>query len=300
MLSFRPVTLKDKAEADCAVFAENSRSADFNFGNIYIWDKEYRQLLTFEGGRMFTKLRYGRHPAFAFPVGSGDIKPAIELLREFAAYKKYPLVIYGITEENRNLLDETFPGRFSYTEDPDCADYIYLAEKLATYSGKALHGKKNHCNRFEAEHSWEFVAIDRNSIPLCLDMLTEWTEENSARLDPSIAYEHDALIRAFSAYEELGLEGGILLADGKVAGFSVGEVISDDCFDVHFEKADIGMNGAYPMVCREMCRMVMDRHPNIRYINREDDMGFESLRKSKLSYRPEYLLRKYRGRWNGE
>ena len=53
------------------------------------------------------------------------------------------------------------------------------------------------------------------------------------------------------------------------------------------------MNGAYPMVCRELTRMMLQRHPGLVYINREDDMGFESLRRSKLSYKPEYLLNKY-------
>ena len=51
------------------------------------------------------------------------------------------------------------------------------------------------------------------------------------------------------------------------------------------------------MVCRELTRMVMQNHPDLRYINREDDMGIESLRKSKLSYKPEFLLEKYKARW---
>ena len=74
---------------------------------------------------------------------------------------------------------------------------------------------------------------------------------------------------------------------------------SPDTFDVHFEKAEININGAYPMVCRELTRMVMAAHPNLRYINREDDMGIEALRTSKLSYKPEFLLNKNLARWVG-
>ena len=296
MLEFKTITLKDKVVVDKAVFAENSRSADFNFGNIYIWDKHFRQLVAFHGERMITKLRYAGEPMFVFPIGRGDLRGAVDAVSEFAAHKKYPLVIRGITEENLEKLENEYPGRFEYSEDSDCADYIYLAEKLASYSGKALHGKKNHCNRFEADHSWEFIPIDRKSIPLCMDMLDVWTEDNSDRLDKSIAYEHDAIIRAFAAYEQLGLEGGMLFADGRIVGFSIGELINSDTFNVHFEKAEIEMNGAYPMVCREMCRMVMEKHPEVKYINREDDMGLESLRKSKLSYKPEFLLKKYTAR----
>ncbi|MBQ1364027.1 MAG: DUF2156 domain-containing protein, partial [Oscillospiraceae bacterium] len=124
-----------------------------------------------------------------------------------------------------------------------------------------------------------------------------WSEENADRLDSSIVEEYDAIIRAFAAYEKLGLEGGVLRSSGEILGFSLGEMASPDTFNVHFEKAEIDINGAYPMVCRELTRMVMQNHPDLRYINREDDMGIESLRKSKLSYKPEFLLEKYKARW---
>jgi len=298
MINFKTVTLCDKPWVDEIVMSENSPSADYNFGNIYIWDKHYRQLIARHGDRMITKLRYDGKPAFAFPIGSGDIRPVIEALKEFTEYRHYPLVIRGITEKHREMLESEYPGCFEYTEDEDCADYIYRAERLATYSGKSLHSKKNHCNRFLAEHTdWDFVPLSRELIPGCLDMLDVWSEDNSGRLDSSIAYEHDAIIRAFAAFERLGLEGGVLRAEGKIIGFTVGEMCSKDTFNVHFEKAEISIQGAYPMVCRELCRMLMEKHPELVYINREDDMGIESLRRSKLSYKPEYLLKKYTARW---
>lgn len=297
MVEFKTVTLCDKKWVDELVMTENSPSADYNFGNIYIWDKYYRQLICPFEGRMLTKLRYEGRPAFVFPIGSGPLRPAIEALREFAAYKGYALSIRGVTEKHKALLEEEYPGRFSYTEDENCADYIYLAEKLSTYSGKALHGKKNHCNRFEAENDWDFVPLTRELIPGCLDMLDLWSEENAQRLDKSVAFEHDAIIRAFAAFERLGLEGGVLRAGGRIVGFSLGEMCSRDTFNVHFEKAEIELNGAYPMVCRELTRMLMAKHPELVYINREDDMGLESLRRSKLSYKPEFLLKKYTARW---
>ena len=297
MIPFKTVTLCDKPWVDEIVFAENSPSADYNFGNIYIWDKHYRQLIARCGDRMLTKLRYCGHPAFVFPIGSGPLRPAIEALRAFAAERGYPLVIRGITPAHRLHLDAEYPGRFAYTAEEDTWDYLYLAEKLATYSGKSLHGKKNHCNRFEAENDWEFRPLSYELIPGCLDMLDVWSEQNSERLDPSVAYEHDAIIRAFAAYEWLGLEGGVLFANGKIVGFSLGEMCSADTFDVHFEKAQIDLNGAYPMVCRELTRMMMEKHPTLRYMNREDDMGLEPLRQSKLSYKPVGMVEKYLARW---
>ncbi len=300
MVQFKTVTLCDKKWVDEIVMSEDSPSADYNFGNIYIWDKHYRQLVCRFGERMLTKLRYDGNPTFVFPIGTGPLRPAVEALREFAVLKDYPLCLRGITEKHRQQLEEEYPGRFDYKEDTDCGDYIYRAERLSTYSGKALHGKKNHCNRFEAENDWDFVPMTRELIPGCLDMLDLWSEENAQRLDKSIAYEHDAIIRAFAAYEQLGLEGGVLRISGKIVGFTVGEFACRNTFDVHFEKAESSINGAYPMVCRELARMLMAKYPQLEYMNREDDMGFESLRQSKLSYKPEYLLKKYTARWKDD
>ena len=299
MIEFHPLTLSDKEWIDRHVLCENCPSADYNFGNMFIWDAHYRQLVCQFGDRTLTKVKYGE-PAFVYPIGCGPLRPAIEALREYAACKGWPFRLYGVTETHRALLEELYPGRFSFTEDPSYADYIYEAEKLATYAGKALHGKKNHCNRFEAEHDWSFVPLTRELIPACLAMLESWTQDNAERLDGSIVYEHEAIECAFTHYEALGLEGGVLFADGQLLGFSFGEMASPDTFDTHVEKAAADVNGAYPMVCREMARMLLAKHPDLRYVNREDDMGLESLRRSKESYKPLYLLKKYCAEWNDE
>ena len=297
MIEFKAVTLLDKEWIDQHVMCENVPSADYNFGNMFIWDEHYRQLVCSFGDRTLTKVRLHGEPAFVFPIGCGPLRPAMEAIREYAAAKDYPLILRGVTEAHREQLEAEYPGRFEFCEEERWADYIYEAERLATYAGKALHGKKNHCNRFEAEHDWRFVPLTRELIPACLRMLDDWTRENEERLDKSIVYEHDAIERAFTHYEALGLEGGVLFAGEELMGFSFGEMASLDCFDVHVEKADISVNGAYPMVCREMVRMAMRLHPGLKYINREDDMGLESLRRSKQSYKPAFLLKKYTARW---
>ena len=301
MIELRPITLADKAWVDELVFAENSRSADYNFGNIYIWNKRFRRQVGRLNDRVITKLRYEGKSCFVFPIGEGELRPVMDELRRYAERKNYsPFTLCGVTEKHKDQLEELYPGAFEYEETEDGEDYIYDIEKLSTYAGKALHGKKNHCNRFEKEHEWHFEPLTRALIPDCLDMLEVWTEENAERLDESISYEHDAIVRAFASFECLGLEGGVLFADGRIVGFTLGEMAGSDTFDVHFEKAETAMNGAYPMVCRELCRMLAEKHPELKYINREEDMGLESLRTSKLSYKPEYRLKKYTARWKSD
>ncbi len=303
MIEFHPVTLQDKEWVDRHLMWENSPSADFNFGNMFIWDETYHQRLCRFGERTLTMFGEGPKPAFAFPAGRGPLRPAVDALRAFAASKGFPFVMYGVTERSMAQLEEEYPGCFAFTEDEAYADYIYEAEKLATYAGKALHGKKNHCNRFEAEHEWSFVPLTRELSGQCLEMVASWTVAHEAHLGgvdaAGIVSEHKAIERAFACYDELGLEGGVLFAEGQMMGFTFGEMTSPDTFDVHVEKAAADVNGAYPMVCRELTRMLMERHPELVYINREDDTGSEALRQSKLSYKPAFLLRKFSAEWTG-
>lgn len=292
MIDFRPVRIEDKAWADKFIFAEDSRSADFNFGNIYMWDSTYRQRLAQVGDRLLTKLKYLDRPFFAFPIGSGDVRPAVDALTEFACERGYPLAIRGITPENRSLLERAYPGRFSFTADRDNFDYVYLAEKLATMGGKKLHGKRNFCNRFEREHTWEFRRLTKELIPDCMRMLGQWQAE--FEMPPEgLEDEHAAIVRGFMRYAALNLEGGVLYADGRAVGFTVGEKISSDTFDIHFEKAFASIPGAYPMVCRSFARQILADHPEIKYLNREDDMGHENLRNAKLEYYPEFMVEKF-------
>lgn len=300
MLEFKTLTLEDKPWVDELVMSENSPSANFNFGNIYIWDNHYQPLVARFGDRMITKLRHEACPAFVFPIGRGPLRPALEAVREFAAQLGCPLVLRGLTETHKAQLEAEYPGSFVYIEDENAADYVYLAEKLSTYSGKALHGKKNHCNRFEAENDWDFVPLNRELIPGCMDMLDNWMEENAGRLAKSISLEREAIMKSFEDFETLGFEGGVLRVQEKIVGFSLGEFACPNCFDVHFEKAYGDLNGAYPMVCRELARQLLKNHPELVYINREEDMGLEALRRSKLSYRPAFMVKKYTARWRDE
>lgn len=297
MLEFRKLVLEDKKWVDDITFMENCAGAEYNFGNMFIWRHNYMPRICRFGDRLMMKLVSSEPPRLVYPIGSGPLRPAVEALRAHAEELGTPFVLTGVGVKQRARLEEEFPGCFEYIEEPDRFDYIYRIEKLAEYPGKALHGKRNHCNRFEASHQWEFVPITAELIPKCLEFMESWLLENAERLDPSVSHELDALVQALDNYETLGMEGGALFAEGQMLGFTFGEKCSANSFDVHFEKARAEVNGAYPMVCRELCRMIRDRHPEIEYINREEDMGIEALRYSKQSYKPEFLLTKYTARW---
>jgi len=297
MPDFREITLDDRPWVNEILRSENSRSADFNFGNMYMWVKKYPQKVARFENRLLIH-NCGEIPCYSFPVGTGPVRPAIEAIIEYAADYGEKFCMLGLTEEQRQIVESEYPDKCEFCENRFFADYIYSAERLSTYAGHSLHGKRNHCNRFESEHNWQFVELTSELIPACYDMLMEWNAENSGRLEKSVQDEYEAIARGFEAYEALELDGGVLIADGKIMGFSVGEMTCDDTFDVHFEKAIADSEGAYAMVCREMTRMAMKKHPGLKYMNREEDMNIETLRFSKMSYKPEFLLTKYDVRWS--
>ncbi len=297
MLSFHPLSIGDKQAVDAICAVENSRSADFVFGNMFLWDGKYRQSICVSEDRLFVRAEGEHVPIFPFPIGSGDLSEAIEKLLSFTREQGYSLVLRGVESHHKKQLEELFPGKFSFIHDRDYDDYIYSADKLASLAGKKLHGKRNHINRFEATYpNWHFSPLKKEHFPLCRALMDRW-ETNVSDGEHLVDNERQAIELAFENFDELSLMGGALFVDDKLVAFTIGEVISSDCFNVHFEKADGDIEGAYPMINREFVRHILTQLPHISYVNREDDMGLENLRKSKLSYRPEIILEKYSAHW---
>jgi len=293
MTELHPVALADKSWIDPLVWAEGSSSADFNFGNIFLWDKSFHQLVGRSGDRVIVVPCYEEHPFFAYPVGTGELRPVIEEMRQYAKEKDFPFTIRGVTAEHLPQIKELYPNCEVESERP-LWDYIYSAEKLATLSGKHLHGKRNHINRFEAENDWQFSPMTAADHPECMALLDEWLSENPEDIHAGATDERMAIERAFENSESLGLMGGVLRVSGQLVAFTMGEPVCEHTFVVHFEKAHADMNGAYPMVNREFVRYIRSRYPSVQWINREDDMGMESLRLSKESYHPDHMVEKYK------
>ena len=124
-------------------------------------------------------------------------------------------------------------------------------------------------------------------------MVEQWYEDK-LRDDPSGDYhmERSAINKALAHYEALGLEGLVLLDGEQVLAVTMGSPLSENTFDIHFEKARQGIDGAYAVINCEFARYLRSKYPALQYLNREDDLGLEGLRKAKLSYCPHHLVEK--------
>ena len=124
------------------------------------------------------------------------------------------------------------------------------------------------------------------------DLIEHWFFSKEEEPDMDMGLEKVALRRAFEHFENLGLEGLILYVGEQPVAVTMGSRLSEDTFDVHFEKAREDVQGAYGAINRAFARYLREKYPSLRYLNREDDLGLPGLRKAKLSYNPAFLVEK--------
>ena len=93
--------------------------------------------------------------------------------------------------------------------------------------------------------------------------------------------------------DTLGVKGGGIRIQGKLAAFTLGEQINDEIAVIHIEKADSGIPGLYTIINQQFVEHAWTK---VKYINREEDMGLEGLRRAKLSYNPAFMIDKFHGR----
>ena len=302
MIEFRTPQLADKVWMDQLLSRSDYRGCEYNFTNLFAWKDAYHHKVARLDDFLVVHQCGGLGCSFLYPAGSGDRRAVIEALRADAEEHGQPLRLVCLTREQTQELEELFPGRFRFESDRDGWDYLYEIDRLADLGGKKLHGKRNHINRFlDNNPTWVYEPITPDSLPECLEMDKEWYRRSMIREgaveERDLGDEGRALRLTIEHYHDLGLEGGLIRVYGEVVAFTMGDMLSSDTYDVHFEKAYGELQGAYAMINREFARWVREHHPNVRYLNREDDMGVEGLRKAKESYYPDLMVEKYSAVW---
>ncbi len=293
MLNFKAPTIEDKKWVDECFSHSHSMNCEYTFGNTLIWTESYYgKICNYKG---FFICTYGKNNDlyYSLPIGSGNFKEAMEAIFDDAKEKGIVPKFSGVTDSYKELLNKDFPDMFDYEEDRGFADYIYSTEKMANLTGKKYHGKRNHISFFKKSHpDWKFEKIDSSNIDDCIKLHQNWIQERIVDDDSQqdeYSLEFEAVLRAFENFDRLGLIGGLIRIDGKAIAYTLGEPKSKEVFVTHFEKAPADLRGAYPIINQEFTKnCLMD----YKYVNREEDLNIEGLRKAKLSYEPEILLQK--------
>lgn len=290
MIDFHAPELSDKPRFDAAFLSGNCQSDDYCFGNLYIWHGYYKTRVAYWGDLPLIAFDDGPHGAarYLFPIGKGDVKGAIRALSQEPDARR-PFTLAGVTEKMKEQIEELFPECFTFQLERAFSDYIYRVEDLVNLSGRKYHGKRNHLARFKRKE-WHLDAITSQNLDVCAKMNDEWCKANDVEHTLALQVERDAVHEAFAHYEELGFTGGLLWQEDRPVAFTLGEAVDQDTYDVHIEKAFADVEGAYTAINREFLAAYCMEYT---YVNREEDVGDEGLRKAKLSYHPVKLLDKY-------
>ncbi|MFA6701667.1 MAG: phosphatidylglycerol lysyltransferase domain-containing protein [Dysgonamonadaceae bacterium] len=291
MLEFKKITLEDKSTIDRLLEGNTYRSSECCFSNLYGWSHKFNTSYAEWNNFLLVKFTVDNGGcSYLIPYGQGDLKPAIEvLMNDCGCTQKFSMS--GVTERMWTNIETSMPGMFEKIPVRSGFDYIYTSEKLIHLNGKKLQSKRNHINRFKKENNWEYQSLVDHPeyLEKCRKMLRDWIDINLESHDESLELDYITTSTFLTQFKELDLRGGVIMVDGKIAAFTLGRPLTDDTFIVHAEKAFTNINGAYSIINQQF---VEHEASGFNYINREEDMGYESLRKAKMSYQPDILLEK--------
>lgn len=286
MLVFEDISLKHKGQFDKLVVKESSLNSISDFSFFYLWNTRKNIQISFFDKYVIVKGIWSKKVYYYCPSLQNyeDFEKVFNQIQETQKGKNFYFagLSSDIVSEIRCL-----PENATITFDRNASDYIYLTENLVNLQGKKFHAKKNFVNSFTKNYNYEFVEYTKDYHKQILNLYDNWNKNSEHEVDKS---ERIAIDAALANHDELGLKIGLLLIDGTVGAFSVSAISKHNVAQVFFEKADINYKGIYAMINNLTAKTFLT---GTEFVNREEDMGIEGLRKAKLSYNPVMIYEKY-------
>ena len=294
-LEFKEITVEDSPLMMPYYNMRKNNTCDSVFLESFIWKEFYNvRYAIWENRALLWLMEYNGKCFSAMPLcKEEDLPDAFHAIEQyFNEELGYPLVINLADEyavKYLNLPEE----KYFVKEQEDSRDYLYLGESLRKLSGKKLHKKKNRLNVFlrQYEGRFEYRTLGCDDKDDMWKFLDRWRiqkgEDQEEHLDYEVRGIHDILRNCC----ELNIHMGGIYVDGRLEAFSVGSYNKiEDMAVIHIEKANPEIPGLYQAINQ---MFLLNEFPNVQWVNREDDMGLEGLRKAKMSYNPADFARKY-------
>ena len=292
--TFQPITLEKKKLIESYTKPWGAECSDLSFTNMFIWGTDGKMEYAEKDNVLYIKLDFKRVPLYFWapiPMRSANVNyskavyAAIEYMKKAGVEPTFRSVSMPFYEMMQKACPEL------YVQPTDIAwDYVYEREKLDTLSGKKLHAKRNHINKFLSLYpDYEYKKLDPSMIEDCIALYDQWKEEKEED-NAGLREERKSVLLALSNMEALGLVGGSIFVEGKLIAFTLGERLQPHLQLIHIEKGDAAYEGVYPMINQQY---VKNECTEVDLINREEDMGIEGMRKAKRAYHPIKMIEKY-------
>ncbi len=291
-LNFRPVDIDDRLAVQAIGLHSGRRNCNNTFANLVGWQCVLSTEICILPEMIIIRYLFGRRqPAYIINAATVPDDGIIGALRERSRGEGGVLRLNAVEDSWAEELKGRYGDVVSVEPLRDSYDYIYQREALERLHGKELKAKRNHVNKFLSEYpDYVYRPLTRGDFDECRKLAQLWREEvhhDNPWYGNTIASEQEMIERIFQHWESLDMYGGVIVVEGRIVAFSCGGAVTEDTFDTMIEKADRNIDGAFNIINQEMAKHLPAQ---FRYINREEDMGLEGLRKSKLSYHPDELL----------
>ncbi len=286
-LIFERITKENIAKIEERLKNYNGFSCEFTTANLLMWSEMYETAFAIQDDELY--IRYKEKCGYFFALfGNGNVTEKIKKITEYCVENNFAPRI-SCNEDEIAEAYENLTKDYDIFKNESSAEYIYLTEDLATLKGKKYHSKRNHISAFDRQYNWTYEALTTKNAEEVLKLSLEWAADNFKNDTSSITTDRDGVKMLLDNMEQFSARGGIVRVDGKAVAFCLGTPINEQVFDINFEKALPEYQGAYAVINREFAKTITE----FKYINREDDLGLEGLRRAKLSYKPCKILNKY-------
>ncbi len=271
------------------------KCSEYTFTNLFIWGAQDKIRIAEQDGALFFLLDFGEGSFMFAPLTrdpGGDYEKALDAASAWCRKHGVAPVFRAVSGAIRDAFLRC-PG-YALEEDRDNFDYVYTVGGLRDLAGKKLHAKRNHINQFMSQYAgrYEYVRLNPDMLFECTELYNEWLQGKPPS-DPDAVGEYVAIRALITHMDALGVVGAGVRIDGRLKAYTLGERMDSEMAVVHIEKADTDIPGLFTVINN---LFVKNEFADLTWVNREEDMGLEGLRRAKLSYNPAYLIEKYVGR----
>lgn len=289
---FKPIELEDRDFIKDVFHRYQPESSECTFTNLFIWRCHYAfQWSRYEDWLLLVCEVEGQGGFALQPIGPPSRLAATRMLFQWLRDEKGQETPRIERADRRFVAEIEEEDGFVVEPTEDHFDYVYRSEDLIQLAGRKYHAKRNHINKFLRSYSFDYRVLDADWIKPCLELADRWCRLHRCQEDLNLLGEWEAVHEALNHFSELQLQGGVILVRDRVEAFAVGEALNDETAVVHLEKANPEIPGLYALINQQFCEHAFE---GLRYVNREQDLGQEGLRKAKQSYYPEHMVEKYR------
>jgi hypothetical protein len=270
--------------------ARPPQQSELTFTNLFMWREAYAlQLARHAEAVLLFSWRPDPEDSFLFsPLGDADEETVRAGLRALAE-AGHDAKLARATRADLERLALTEEG-YEIASDRDQWDYVYTVSDLIELRGNKYHDKRNHLEQFRRAHEYVYRPLTPDLVPACKELQDRWCDEKHCDLYSTLRAEARAVKEVLDHFEELGVTGGCMEIAGRVEAFTLGELLDPETVVIHIEKANAQYHGLYQLINQQF---LAQQWAAATFVNREQDLGIEGLRRAKQSYHPHHLVEKF-------